>query len=251
MAQEAKVALITGAASGIGRGCVAHLLAAGWRVAALDADGPALDSLGAGGARLLRLTADVAEEAAVAAALAELRDRLGRLDLLVNNAGIAHPVSGPVEALDLADWNRWIGTNLTGVFLVAKHSVPLLRAGGGAIVNIASTRALQSEPDCEAYAAAKGGVVALTHAMAVSLGPDIRVNCVAPGWIDVRDHKPGADPATVARLADAAHAQHPAGRVGRPADIAEAVAYLAEASFVTGETLVVDGGMRRRMIYEA
>jgi NAD(P)-dependent dehydrogenase (short-subunit alcohol dehydrogenase family) len=143
-----------------------------------------------------------------------------------------------------------VDSSLTAAFLATRAAVPALREAGGAIVNMASTRAFQSEPDCEAYAAAKGGIVALTHALAVSLGPRIRVNAVAPGWIET---------APLARRADRAtpehdpqdHAQHPVGRIGRPQDVAELVEFLAGASagFITGETFVVDGGMRRRMRY--
>jgi NAD(P)-dependent dehydrogenase (short-subunit alcohol dehydrogenase family) len=122
--------------------------------------------------------------------------------------------------------------------------VPVLRRAGGAaaIVNIASTRALQSEPNTEAYAASKGGIVALTHALAVSLGPAVRVNCISPGWIDVR----------ASQLSDQDHAQHPVGRVGKPLDIAKLVLFLLseDAGFITGQNFVVDGGMTRKMIYE-
>jgi len=165
--------------------------------------------------------------------------RFGRLDALVNNAGIASPANGPVEQLALAEWNRRIGVNLTGAFLVTKHAVPHLRRVRGAIVNIASTRALQSEPDTEAYAAAKGGLVALTHALAVSLGPKVRVNCVSPGWI------------AHARVKQQDHEQHPVGRVGRDRDVAELVAFLLSdaAGFATGQNYVLDGGMTRKMIY--
>ncbi|SFP76660.1 SDR family oxidoreductase [Tranquillimonas alkanivorans] len=232
MAKNTRTALVTGGAHGIGQGIVLHLLKTGWHVAALDRDGAGLEGLPEG---VMRLRADVADEAQVKAAV----ETLDRLDLLVNNAGIAGPEAGPVEDLALADWQRWIDVNLTGAFLMAKHAVPLLRQGGGAIVNITSTRALQSEPDCEPYAAAKGGLAALTHALAVSLGPDIRVNAIAPGWID-----PGGE-----ELSETDRAQHPAGRVGRPQDIAEAVEWLADAGFVTGQTVVIDGGMTRKMIY--
>ncbi|CTQ32153.1 SDR family oxidoreductase [Jannaschia rubra] len=236
---ETRTALVTGAGGLIGADCVAHLLAQGWRVAALDRDRAALERLGApAGGDLLRLEADVADESAVARALAELDDWAGQLDLLVNNAGIADPVSGAIEDLSLDDWNRRIAVNLTGPFLMTKHCVPLLRAAKGSIVNVASTRAIMSEPQTEAYAAAKGGLVALTHATAISLGPDIRVNAVAPGWISDADDLSPAD-----------HVQHPAGRVGTPRDVAEAVAYLAGAGFVTGAVLVLDGGMTRKMIY--
>jgi NAD(P)-dependent dehydrogenase (short-subunit alcohol dehydrogenase family) len=145
-----------------------------------------------------------------------------------------------VEKLSLERWNRRIGVNLTGAFLMAKHAVPHLRRARGAMVNIASTRAIQSEPDTEAYSASKGGLVALTHALAMSLGPAVRVNCVSPGWIS---HQP------IRRRKD--HAQHPAGRVGRDPDVAELVAYLLSdaAGFVTGQNFVIDGGMTRKMIY--
>ena len=134
-------------------------------------------------------------------------------------SGIARPPRVPVEALPLADWNRMIGVNLTGCFLMAKHSVPHLRRTRGAIVNVASTRALQSEANTEPYSASKGGVVALSHALAVSLGPEIRVNCVSPGWIDTGAWQKGARRATTA-LRPEDHAQHPAGRVGTPEDVA-------------------------------
>ena len=182
---------------------------------------------------------DVAKEPAVRACVRAVVKRFGRLDALVNNAGLTGPDDGPLEKLALRDWNRRIGTNLTGAFLMAKHTVPHLRRARGAIVNIASTRALQSEPDTEAYSASKGGLVALTHALGNSLGPEIRVNCVSPGWIA---HTP-------VRKKD--HAQHPVGRVGRDQDVAELVAYLLSdaAGFVTGQNFVADGGMTRKMIY--
>ncbi|HAC30043.1 MAG TPA: oxidoreductase, partial [Marinobacter hydrocarbonoclasticus] len=149
----------------------------------------------------------------------------------------------------LEQWQRRMDVNLTGPFLVSKHAIPHLRKARGVIVNMASTRALQSEPDTEAYAATKGGLVALTHALAISLGPEIRVNCISPGWIDTRDWQ-GSEQA-VEPLSEADHQQHPAGRVGSPEDIASLVAYLisSEAGFVTGQNFVVDGGMTRKMIY--
>jgi len=143
--------------------------------------------------------------------------------------------------LTLADWSAVIGTNLTATFLLARAAEGLLRAALGSIVTIASTRARQSEPDTECYAASKGGLVALTHALALSLGPDVRVNCVSPGWINSRSEALRAED----------HAQHPAGRVGTPEDIAGLVAWLVgpEAGFVTGAEFVCDGGMTRKMIY--
>lgn len=246
MVEMKKVVLVTGAGRGIGRGIAERLVAAGYGVVIADIDGEAAgkvaEELGAAGTAL-PLAVDVADEAAVAGMIGTVMARFGRLDALVNNAGIAAPHRGPVEQLALDDWNRLIGTNLTGVFLCCKHAIPHLRHSNGAIVNIASTRALQSEPHTEAYAASKGGVVALTHALAVSLGPAIRVNCISPGWIDVTEGK--------GKLTPEDHAQHPAGRVGRPEDIAEMALFLISrgAGFVTGQNFVVDGGMTRRMIY--
>ncbi|MCB0073194.1 MAG: SDR family oxidoreductase, partial [Caldilineaceae bacterium] len=146
-------------------------------------------------------------------------ERFGRIDALVNNAGIADPGSTPVDQLSLEQWNRVIGVNLTGPMLCAKHCTPHLRKQGGAIVNISSTRAFQSEANTEAYSASKGGIFALTHALAVSLGPDVRVNCITPGWIETRPWKKQAE-RVVRHLRDIDHGQHPAGRVGAPEDVA-------------------------------
>jgi NAD(P)-dependent dehydrogenase (short-subunit alcohol dehydrogenase family) len=227
-----KAALVTGAGRGIGRAIARLLEARGWRVVAADL------RASPGGPGLF-VRCDVSREPAVRACVRKAIERFGRLDALVNNAGIAGPVTGPVEKLALAEWNRRIGTNLTGPFLMAKHCAPHLRRARGAIVNIASTRALQSEPLTEAYAASKGGLVALTHALAMSLGPQVRVNCISPGWI-AHDKVRRKD-----------HAQHPVGRVGRDEDIAEMVAFLLSqaAGFTTGQNFVVDGGMTRKMIY--
>lgn len=249
----ARIALVTGGGQGIGRGIAERLLRAGWRIIIAERDDEAgqetardLAALG----EIVSLQTDVADEESVRATFATIARRFGRLDGLVNNAGIAQPVSGPVDSLALADWNRVIGVNLTGGFLCVKHAVPLLRERSGAIVNIASTRALQSEPHTEAYAASKGGMVALTHALAVSLGPSIRVNCISPGWIEVSALQKASrrKPASPSPLD---HAQHPAGRVGQADDVAALVEFLlsGQAGFITGQNFVVDGGMTRKMIY--
>lgn len=224
-----KFAIVTGAARGIGKGVADRLGAEGWDVARLDVE-PGPDTT----------QCDVSDEGSVDAAFDALSPRLASgLGLLVNNAGIASAHAGPVETLSLADWNRWIGTNLTGAFLMTRRAVPHLRRARGSVVNITSTRAFMSEPDSEPYAASKGGLTALTHALAASLGPEVRANAIAPGWIHTKGET----------LRDIDHAQHPAGRVGTVRDVAEAVLYLTRAEFVTGQTLVVDGGMTRRMIY--
>jgi NAD(P)-dependent dehydrogenase (short-subunit alcohol dehydrogenase family) len=228
--QAQKTVLVTGGARGIGRGSATLLAQRGYRVAVADLDGDT---------PLAFFRCDVSREASVRGCVRAVLRRFGRLDALINNAGIADPSNAPIEKLPLAQWNRKIGVNLTGVFLMTKHCTPHLRRAGGAIVNIASTRALQSEPDTEAYAAAKGGVVALTHALAMSLGPRVRVNCISPGWI------------ASGRLSRKDHAQHPAGRAGRPEDIGEMIAFLISdaAGFITGQNFVVDGGTTRKMIY--
>jgi NAD(P)-dependent dehydrogenase (short-subunit alcohol dehydrogenase family) len=229
-----KVALVTGGAQGIGRAIALALAARGWQVAVAD-----VKAIERRWRNLPFVKCDVASEPQVRACVRAVVRRFGRLDGLVNNAGIANPHAGPVEKLALREWNRRIGVNLSGAFLMAKHAVPHLRRARGAIVNIASTRALQSEPGTEPYAAAKAGLVGLTHALAISLGPEVRANCVSPGWIA---HQP-------VRKQD--HAQHPVGRVGRDEDVAELVAYLLSdaAGFITGQNFVIDGGMTRKMIY--
>jgi NAD(P)-dependent dehydrogenase (short-subunit alcohol dehydrogenase family) len=233
MASDDRTALVTGGAKGIGRAVALRLRQEGWNVAILDRDRVA----GVAGAH--GEVGDVGDETAVKEVIAQTLDRFGRLDAVVSNAGIM--IRKPVTELSLAEWRRVLDTNLTGAFLLAKHAADGLRTARGAMVLIASTRAHQSEPDTEAYSASKGGLVALTHALAISLGPAVRVNCVSPGWIDT-----AGEP-----LSPADHAQHPVGRVGRPEDVAALVGWLLgpESGFVTGAEFVVDGGMTHKMIY--
>ena len=252
-----KVAVVTGAARGIGRAVALRFAEEGARaVVVLDVrreEGQEtvhlVDEIGRRtGARGVFVAADVSRPEQVEAAARRVRDELGRCDVLVNNAGISgRPIGdGPVHRCSLEAWERVIAVNLTGVFLCSKYFVPLMmEGGGGAIVNVASDEALIGAPpptDTHAYSASKGGVVALTRAMAVSFAPyRIRVNAVAPGWVATpMTADLLADPKEAARVAAAC----PLNRVATPQEIAGAVLFLAsdDASFVTGAILPVEGG---------
>jgi NAD(P)-dependent dehydrogenase (short-subunit alcohol dehydrogenase family) len=242
MAPRRRVALVTGGAKGIGRAIAKHLLAGGWRVGVVDQAGSGLRRAFGQSRDVVPIDGDVADENAVQRSVDSVLGAFGRLDGLVSNAGIM--IRKPLRELSLAEWRRVADVNLTAAFLFARAAEPALRETKGAIVTIGSTRAQMSEPGTESYAASKGGLVALTHALAISLAPDVRVNCVSPGWIQTTDYD-------ALRRED--HVQHPAGRVGKPEDVATAVAWLLDGTrsgFVTGADFVVDGGMTRKMIYQ-
>lgn len=249
-----KIAAISGGGQGIG-GAIAYRFAeAGYAVSIADPDAQAgreavaaIEELRGKG---LFVRADVGREADIRRWVRQTLDALGVPDVLVNNAGIGRPA--PFLRLRSADFDRVIAVNLRGTFRCsqefARHMVK--RGRGGAIINIASTRAFMSEPGTEAYTASKGGIVALTHGMAMSLGPaGIRVNCIAPGWIETAAWQKSSR-ARAPKHSKADCEQHPVGRVGVPPDIAEACFYVAQAGFMTGQTLTVDGGMTVKMIYE-
>lgn len=229
-----RIALVTGGAHGIGAAMAARLARDGYQAIVADINASGAAPLGG-----RYVHCDVADEASVHSLLDSVRATEGRLDALVYNAGIN--VRKPISALLLAEWSRVINTNLTSTFLLTRAAETLLRAAKGAVVTIASSRARMSEADTEAYAASKGGLVALTHALAISLGPDVRVNCISPGWIFTKGDPPRPED----------HAFHPVGRVGAPEDVASLTAFLVgpESGFITGAEFVIDGGVTRKMIY--
>ena len=216
------VALITGAARGIGAAIASKLHAQGWTVVVADRDAAPIGR---------SVVCDVSDEAAVGTLIDGIRTTETRLDALVCNAGFG--ITKPIADLSLAEWSSVLATNLTSIFLLARAASPLLRAVNGSILTIASTRAHMSEPNTEAYAASKGGIVALTHALAISLGPAVRVNCISPGWIRTKGPQPSTEE----------HAFHPAGRVGTPEDIAALAVFLLgpDSRFITGAEFIVDG----------
>ena len=243
------VGIVTGGAQGIGRGIVTRMIGEGARVVIADTDAEALEEITSDlGSDSVGVLCDVGSGDQIKQLVSSALEFGSKLNWIVNNAGIS--ANGPFELLTLEDWNRVIGVNLTGAFLLARHAVPHLRAARGTIVNIASTRALMSEPDTEAYSASKGGILALTHALAASLAPDVRVNCVSPGWIETRDHQKSRARVPV-HHSEADRGQHLVGRVGVPDDIAAMVTFLcsSESGFVTSQNFVIDGGMTKKMIY--
>lgn len=253
MGTDSKVAIVTGAGQGIGKAIASRLVNEGMCVVIAEID----EEAGKEAVRELKkseriryIRTDVSDERQVQEMVEHAVQSWGHLDVLVNNAGIAQAHGPSVKELTLEAWNRVLSVNLTGMFLCAKYAASHLETRQGSIVNIASIRALMSEGNTEAYSASKGGVVALTHALAISLGPRIRVNCISPGWIDVSEW----GKSTVRKKAIHSpedQSQHPAGRIGKPEDIAGLVSYLisSEAGFITGVNFVVDGGMTRKMQY--
>lgn len=253
MRLQDRVAVVTGAAKGIGWGIASVLAREGAKVVVVDWDEAggqqtAAEIRQAGGDALF-VRCDVSNEAQVQAMVQAALDRYGKIDILVNNAGIG--VYKTVTDASSEDWDRCLGVNLKGVFLCAKYSIPHMQAQGkGAIVNISSVHAYANVNGTSPYAASKGGVAALTRAMAMDYSPTIRVNAVAPGWVltpliqGIFDSYP--DPAEQQRLVEQRQVMK---RIGRPEDIGQAVAFLAsdEASFITGVQLFVDGGLTAQL----
>ena len=266
----AKHYLITGAGRGIGRGLSRLLLEKGHRVFLIDNNSIELTNTESH-LKSQKHTwrkdfdlykADLRQPAEIEGAVrAASRFFGGRLDVLVNNAAFTGGVGGPPLSRGpdfVGVWHASLETNLTGPMLVSQACLPLLakaegRATGGSIVHVSSTRAFMAEAGNEAYAATKAGLLGLTQAMAVSLaGQGVRVNAILPGWIHVGDECKGADEKGERweeGLSEADHRWHLSGRVGRGEDGWRAVEYLAEAEFVTGTEMVVDGGVTRKMVY--
>lgn len=244
---QGKAAVVTGAASGIGRAIAEALAARGASVVVVDVDGAGAAAAAAAiGARAVAVAADVATDAGATAAADGARDAFGRLDVLVNSAGVQR--YGSVVDTPEETWDEVLAVNLKAVYLVARRCVPLIEGtGGGAVVNIASVQALSAQRGVAAYAASKGGILALTRAMAVDHAPRVRVNAICPGSVDTPMLREAAalfsdDPDAAVRRWGA---MHPIGRVAQPSEVAEAAVFLASpaASFITGAALLVDGGL--------
>lgn len=248
MGFSSKTVIVTGASNGIGRGVAMGYAQSGASVVLADMDEQEglryAKELKASGHEAMFVKTDVRTEADILHLMDVTLKTYKTIDILINNAGKA--LFKPVYELTLEEWDDMMNTNLRSVFLCSREAAKAMRENetGGAIINLASTRALMSEPDSESYAATKGGIVSLTHALAASLSNEkITVNSISPGWIET-DHYDA--------LREKDHQQHFSNRVGKPEDIARACLYLtaAENDFVTGVNLIVDGGMTRKMMYE-
>lgn len=241
-----KVVIVTGAGKGIGKSIAEAYASQGARVIIAEKDPlsgrEAEKSIVASGGTAVFKQTDISRPKDISDTIRTVAELYGTIDILINNAGISAWKS-PYE-ISVEEWDEIINTNLRGVFLCSREAARIMKVhGGGSIVNISSTRAFMSEKDSEAYAASKGGMVALTHALAASFSPDhIQVNCISPGWIETGD---------CTELREEDHSQHFSGRVGKPDDIARACLYLtAEGNnFINAANITIDGGMTRKMIY--
>ena len=252
---ENKTALITGAASGIGRGCALRLAEEGARVVVTDIDKSmgeeTVAQIQAGGGEALFIQHDVTSESAWEEVVATTTDAFGGLHILVNNAGIG--IGGSILEMTLEDWQRQQAINLDGVFLGLKHGIPAMRdSGGGSIINISSVAGIKGSPNLSAYNATKGGVRLLTKGVALECAQErwnIRVNSVHPGVIDTpiwtkvnpSYFEEGENAVDIEAMAELV----PNGQLGYPLDIANGILYLAsdESRYVTGTELIIDGGL--------
>ncbi|MCD8502210.1 MAG: SDR family oxidoreductase [Bacillaceae bacterium] len=242
-----KVVIVTGGAKGIGKEIALTYAKQQFSVIICDIDHKESEvvknEIIQTGGKAMTIETDVSNPADIIYMFEEVNKKFGRVDILINNAGLSMWDS-PYD-LTVEKWDTMINTNLRSVFLCSREAAKLMRKnGGGSIVNIASTRAFMSEPNSEAYAASKGGIIAITHAMAASFSEDsITVNSISPGWIETNDYS---------SLRKNDHQQHFSKRVGKASDIAKACLYLTQEgnNFITGTNIVIDGGMTKKMIYE-
>ncbi|MBK0402709.1 glucose 1-dehydrogenase [Adhaeribacter sp. BT258] len=253
---KSKVVLITGGAQGIGLGMAQAFARKGATVIIADCDHEAgAETLAKLKQKKLKVQFELCD-VSLENQISELFKTVGKthkkLDVLVNNSGTGFQKPVPLEELLSADFDRILAVNLRGPLLCTKYALPLLeKSDAPAVLNITSTRAFMSEPDTFGYSASKGGLEALTHSLAISLaGKRIRVNAIAPGWIETGPWEKKSkryEP----KHSQADKEQHPVGRVGEPEDIAEAALFLCseKAGFITGQHLIIDGGMTVKMIY--
>lgn len=239
--RKPRVVAISGGTRNIGKGIAMAFLDLGYNVAIIDQDKEAIDKFSKK-ENVLLYYGDVSDEYSVSEFYICIKETFGRLDVIVNNAAIG--VFKNFLDLTVNEWRRVIDVNLTGYFLMTRLGIPLIleNPGKGSIINISSTRAIMSEPGNEAYSASKAGILGLTHALANSLGPKIRVNAICPGWILHEGEQ----------ISEAEHKQHLTGRAGTINDIANLVLFLADdekSGFITGQYFIIDGGMTKKMIY--
>jgi len=230
--------IITGGAHGIGEDICLEFLTKDYEVCFIDINKELGEGFASTHEHLHFFYGDVKDKNQLKEFVDFSLQTMGRIDVLVNNA--CYGKGGILSDASYEDFDEILSVGLKAPYELSRLCKDELSKNKGRIINIASSRAFQSEPNSECYASAKGGIVALTHALAMSLGPNILVNCIAPGWIDVQ-HTP--------EFSEADKAAIPAGKVGNPKDISSAVWFLVNQDFITGETIIIDGGMNKRMIY--
>lgn len=233
-----KGVIVTGGAHGIGKQICLDFLSAGYNVCFMDIDEKLSSEFANEHSNLFYYCGDVANKNSLKEFVEFSMKKLQRIDVLVNN--VCRGNNGILSNLDYDGFDYVLSVGLKAPYELSRLCKDELIKNKGRIINIASSRAFQSEPDSEAYASAKGGIVALTHALAISLGAHVLVNCIAPGWINVSDYE---------NYTETDKAAIPAGKVGNTKDISSMVMYLCNQDFITGETITIDGGMNKRMIY--
>ncbi|MBC77785.1 MAG: hypothetical protein CME64_17400 [Halobacteriovoraceae bacterium] len=225
-----KTVVITGTSGLIGKSLVKKYLSQGCSVIGLDNTESELKEDG-----FQHIPCNLERPEEILRACEEIKS----VHILINNAGISNPYNAKIGEIKIQQWQKIINTNLNAAFTLTNFLAKKLKQSKGSIVNIASTRALMSEPCNEAYAASKGAIVSLTHSLMNTLAPDVNVNCISPGWI------------TDSEVSETAEKQHPSGRVGKPEDVANLCCFLTsdKANFINGQNIVIDGGMTKKMIY--